>query len=93
MALKVTKNARTIADGSRPAVLYSSLQHAREWISGEVNLRLLQYLVDNYNKDAEVTNLVNTRELVRDRGQPVAGTPSTTSACGGRTSATTTGTT
>ena len=63
MALKVTKNARTIADGSRPAVLYSSLQHAREWISGEVNLRLLQYLVDNYNKDAEVTNLVNTREL------------------------------
>ena len=62
VALKVTKNARTIADGSRPAVLYSSLQHAREWISGEVNLRLLQYLVDNYNKDAEVTNLVNTRE-------------------------------
>jgi hypothetical protein len=63
IALKVTKNAGTIADGSRPAVLYSSNQHAREWISVEVNRRLLHYFVDNYGRNAEVTNLVNTREL------------------------------
>src|SRR6266545_2148190 len=63
IALKVTRNARTLADGSRPAALYNSLQHAREWISVEVNRRLLHYFVDNYGSNAEVTNLVNTREL------------------------------
>jgi hypothetical protein len=30
LAIKLTQNARTVADGSRPAVLYSSTQHARE---------------------------------------------------------------
>jgi hypothetical protein len=63
IALKVTRDANRLADGSRPAVLYSSLQHAREWISGEVNLRTLDYILDNYGKNAEITNLVNTREL------------------------------
>jgi hypothetical protein len=63
VALKVTQNARGTKDGTRPAVLYSSLQHAREWISGEVNLRTLDYFLDNYGTDPQVTNLVNTREL------------------------------
>ena len=63
IALKVTKNAKTVADGARPDVLYMSTIHAREWISTEVNRRLLHYFVDNYGKNADVTNLVNTREL------------------------------
>ncbi|HEY3070595.1 MAG TPA: M14 family zinc carboxypeptidase [Gaiellaceae bacterium] len=63
VALKVTRNARTVADGTRPAALYISMQHAREWISVEVNRRLLHYFVDNYGTNADVTNLVNTREL------------------------------
>jgi Zinc carboxypeptidase len=62
IALKVTHGAG-IPDGSRPAVLYSAAQHAREWISVEVNRRLLHYFVDNYGVDPEVTDLVNTREL------------------------------
>ncbi|MET9633117.1 M14 family zinc carboxypeptidase [Lentzea sp. NPDC006480] len=37
IALKVTQGALGQRDGSRPAVLYSSTQHAREWISTEVN--------------------------------------------------------
>jgi hypothetical protein len=63
IALKVTKNARTVADGSRPDVLYMGTIHAREWIAAEVVRRDLHYFVDNYNKIADVTNLVNTREL------------------------------
>src|SRR6266545_5073355 len=63
LALKVTKNARTVADGSRPAAVYVGGQHAREWIGVEVPRRLLQYILDNYGHDATVTNLVNTREL------------------------------
>jgi hypothetical protein len=62
IALKVTQGAG-IPDGTRPAVLFNAAQHAREWISVEVNRRLLHYFVDNYGVDAEVTNLVNTREL------------------------------
>ena len=41
LALKVTKDARTTPDGQRPAVLYSSNQHAREWITSESNRRLV----------------------------------------------------
>lgn len=63
LALKVTKNADTQTDGTRPAVLYSSAQHAREWISVEVNRRILHYFVDNYGKKPLPTRLVNTREL------------------------------
>ena len=62
IALKVTHGAG-MPDGSRPAVLYSAAQHAREWISVEVNRRLLHYFVDNYGVDPDVTDLVNTREL------------------------------
>jgi Zinc carboxypeptidase len=78
-AMKVTNNARTVADGSRPAVLYSALQHAREWLAGETERRTLRLFIDNYGRtgtalgtdgepvagvsSSELTNLVNTREL------------------------------
>jgi hypothetical protein len=63
IALKVTRDAGKVADGSRPAAMYAATQHAREWISTEVVRRELHYFVDNYGKDAHVTNLVDTREL------------------------------
>jgi hypothetical protein len=63
IALKVTKNAGVVADGARPGAVYVGGQHAREWIGVEVARRLLHYFVDNYNKNATVTDLVNTREL------------------------------
>jgi Zinc carboxypeptidase len=63
IALKVTKNARTVADGSRPDALYMGTIHAREWIATEVTRRLVNHFVSRYGKDAEITNLVNTREL------------------------------
>ncbi|WP_053205874.1 M14 family metallopeptidase [Jiangella muralis] len=63
IALKLTQGARGIADGTRPAVLYSSLQHAREWISGEVNRRLLDDLVDGWRaNDREVRSLLRRNE-------------------------------
>ena len=63
IALKVTKNAGVVADGARPGAVYVGGQHAREWIGVEVTRRLLHYFVDNYHKNATVTDLVNTREL------------------------------
>ncbi len=65
LALKLTQGARGTPDGSRPAVLYSSLQHAREWISGEVNRRTLRWFIDRYNdkKDKEIKTLLKSTEL------------------------------
>ena len=64
IALKVTENARAQRDGSRPAVLYSSTQHAREWISTEVNRRLLHHFVDGWRaKDKEIRGLLEGTEL------------------------------
>ena len=48
--MKLTQGARGHADGSRPAVLYSSNQHAREWISLEVNRRLMHYFIDGWRR-------------------------------------------
>jgi len=64
IALKVTEDARTETDGSRPAVLYSSNQHAREWISLEVNRRLMHHFVDKWRaKDPEIRGLLGSTEL------------------------------
>ncbi|TDC40826.1 M14 family metallopeptidase [Micromonospora sp. KC213] len=63
LAVKVTKNARTLPDGKRPAVLYGSAQHAREWITPEMTRRLLHHVLDNYGSDREITRLVDHTEL------------------------------
>jgi zinc carboxypeptidase/immune inhibitor InhA-like protein len=64
LALKVTQSANGVADGARPAVLYSATQHAREWISTEVNRRLLHYFIDKWRvNDTQVKNLLKTTEL------------------------------
>jgi hypothetical protein len=64
IALKLTQGARGQRDGSRPAVLYSSLQHAREWISVEVNRRLLHLFIDRWRaNDTATKNLLKDTEL------------------------------
>ena len=63
LALKVTKDASELKDGKRPAVLYASAQHAREWITPEMTRRLMHHVLDSYGTDPEITELVNTTEL------------------------------
>jgi hypothetical protein len=62
-AIKITKGARNVPDGARPSVLYAGAQHAREWITPEMNRRLMHYFVDNYGKNAEITQLIDTTEV------------------------------
>ncbi|GAB3987341.1 hypothetical protein GCM10029978_105750 [Actinoallomurus acanthiterrae] len=62
-AIKVTRNARSLRPGGRPAVVYQATQHAREWIATETVRRLLHYVLDNYGKNPQVTKAVNTDEL------------------------------
>jgi Zinc carboxypeptidase/Immune inhibitor A peptidase M6 len=63
LAIKLTKNARRVQDGSRPSVLYSAAQHAREWITPEMDRRFLHYLIDGYATDASIRHLVDTTEM------------------------------
>ena len=63
LALKVTKGARQLQDGKRPAVLYAATQHAREWITPEMVRRLMHHYLDGYGSNAELTALVDTTEL------------------------------
>ena len=72
LAVKLTDNARQVKDGKRPAVLYSSMQHAREWIAGEVNRRLMNHYIDRWNAgDAEVRKPApRDGAVVRARREP-----------------------
>jgi hypothetical protein len=64
LALKMTQGARGIADGKRPAVMYMSNIHAREWISVEVNRRLLNWFVERWRaNDRNVRKWLQTREI------------------------------
>jgi len=64
LALKVTQSANDVADGTRPAVLYSATQHAREWISTEVDRRLLHYYIDKWRaNDKSIKRLLKDTEL------------------------------
>ena len=64
LAVKITQGARGQADGSRPAVLYSATQHAREWIATEVDRRLMHWYVDRWRaNDPEVKRLLKGTEL------------------------------
>ena len=49
---------------SRPAVLYSATQHAREWIAPEVDRRLLQWFIDEWRaNDKPIKDMLKQREL------------------------------
>jgi hypothetical protein len=67
MAYKVTAPTRDSRgrrgdDERRPAVLYDSTQHAREWIATEVERRLFAYFVGN-KRNRQVADILKTREV------------------------------
>ncbi|MEU0716229.1 M14 family zinc carboxypeptidase [Streptomyces lavendulocolor] len=63
LALKLSRNAKKSGDGTKPATLYLSNQHAREWITPEMNRRLLHHYLAGYGKDPRITRIVDTTEL------------------------------
>ena len=64
IAVKLTQGARGTPDGSRPGVLFSATQHAREWISTEVDRRLMFYYIDQWRaNNREVRKLLQSTEL------------------------------
>ncbi|MFI6598072.1 M14 family zinc carboxypeptidase [Nonomuraea sp. NPDC050536] len=60
LAVKVTTLARVLPDGLKPATLFSATQHAREWISTEVDMRTLKYVLANRT---QLKDLLDRTEL------------------------------
>jgi hypothetical protein len=64
IGLKLTQAANGTPDGARPAALYLSTQHAREWISTEVNRRFLLWLIEQRKlENPQIVDLLKTTEL------------------------------
>lgn len=61
-AMKVSDNPQQ-EEADEPDLLYMANMHAREVATPEIILHFLNYLVNNYGADAEVTDLVNNREF------------------------------
>jgi murein tripeptide amidase MpaA len=60
-AAKVSDNVAT--DESEPEILFDALHHAREHLTVEQALYLFHQLVDGYGTDAQITKLVDAREI------------------------------
>jgi carboxypeptidase T len=61
MAVKISDNVAT--DEAEPEILFNSQQHAREHLTVEMAIYLLDLFTDSYGSDSRVTNVVNTREI------------------------------
>ncbi|WP_433333226.1 M14 family zinc carboxypeptidase [Spirillospora sp. CA-294931] len=62
-AIRVSKGAKDLKDGQRPAVIYQGTQHAREWITPEMVRRLLHHYTGNYGKNADITKIIDTTDV------------------------------
>ena len=61
-AIKMTEDARNVPDGTRHAILFSAVNHAREWIAAEMGRRLPGWFAEHKN-DPKIRELIQTREL------------------------------
>lgn len=61
LALKITDNPQI--DEDEPAFFYSAQMHGDELIGQVLMLRLIDYLLSNYNTDPQVQELVNNIEI------------------------------
>ncbi|MEU1358981.1 M14 family metallopeptidase [Micromonospora zamorensis] len=61
MAVKISDNVGT--DENEPEILFNSQQHAREHLTVEMAIYLLNLFTDSYGSDSRITNIVNGREI------------------------------
>ncbi|GLW92920.1 M14 family metallopeptidase [Actinokineospora globicatena] len=60
-AIKISDNAAT--DEDEPEVLFTAHQHAREHLTVEMAVYLINLLTDSYTTDAKIKGLVDSREI------------------------------
>ena len=59
--IKISDNVAT--DENEPEILFNAHQHAREHLTVEMALYLLNLFTDSYGTDTRITNIVNSREI------------------------------
>jgi len=60
-AVKISDNPQVEED--EPEVYYNGAHHAREWMTVEVSMCLINALVENYTTDAAIKDIVDNRQL------------------------------
>ncbi|MBC75206.1 MAG: hypothetical protein CME64_04255 [Halobacteriovoraceae bacterium] len=61
-ALKISDNAQK-KELDEPVLLFNSMHHAREIMTPEIGLDIIQYLLENYETDAQVARWVDLNEI------------------------------
>lgn len=61
-ALKISDNPN-LDELEEPAVLFNSMHHAREVMTPEISLDIIEQLLTEYSKDSKITNWVNNTEI------------------------------
>lgn len=61
-ALKITDNP-AMRELDEPTILFNSMHHAREIMTPEVAIDIMEYLTTNYGLNADVTNWVDNTEI------------------------------
>ncbi|MFR9776072.1 M14 family metallopeptidase [Micromonospora sp. MS34] len=61
MAVKISDNVGT--DENEPEILFNAQQHAREHLTVEMAIYLLNLFTDGYGTDPRITSIVNSREI------------------------------
>ncbi|UCF07838.1 MAG: hypothetical protein JSW28_09385 [Thermoplasmata archaeon] len=60
-AMKVSDNP--LLEEDEPEIYYNAMHHAREWLTLEVCLYILNYLTDNYGTNSTITDIVDNRQI------------------------------
>ncbi len=64
VGIKLSRGALQQRDGAKPSTLFIGAQHAREWITPEMNRRLMHYLIDAYKRgDRRIRRLLDDTEV------------------------------
>lgn len=56
-------SAGEVESAKTPAILYQGCHHAREYLSVEVPVRFAEYLIAQYATNADIKNLIDSREI------------------------------
>ncbi|APY09410.1 hypothetical protein BWZ20_14325 [Winogradskyella sp. J14-2] len=61
--VRITGNESTTPEGTKPQILYTSMIHSRELSALMNNIYFMWYIIENYNTDPAIKELVDNNEL------------------------------
>ncbi|WP_411893901.1 M14 family zinc carboxypeptidase [Winogradskyella sp. A2] len=61
--VRITGNESTTTEGTKPQILYTSMIHSRELSALMNNIYFMWYIIENYNTDPGIKELVDNNEL------------------------------